>query len=203
MDTVVVAETPYQNSASQALQVDYLTDSGRTANVSIKDDLNREIDRAQSVTLINQHLKNIDQAILLEAGIYEFALVYVTVNRVLLDIAVPVYQEKLNEILINLDRSPDSTINNKTLSKRLSTGELQPQEVPFLKPQEIHPKRWAEQIRKEKIREYKKNNIAATDLYKCKCGARKCTVTQSQTRSADEPMTTFITCLVCHNTFKQ
>ena len=44
--------------------------------------------------------------------------------------------------------------------------------------------------------------MSYTDLYKCyKCKERKCKVIQLQTRSADEPMTNFITCLVCFNTF--
>ena len=37
-----------------------------------------------------------------------------------------------------------------------------------------------------------------TDEFKCgKCGKRKCTYYQKQTRSSDEPMTTFITCVNC------
>ncbi|CAI8005402.1 Transcription elongation factor A protein 1, partial [Geodia barretti] len=42
-----------------------------------------------------------------------------------------------------------------------------------------------------------------TDLLKCsKCGSRKCTYTQAQTRSADEPMTTFAYCLTCGHRWK-
>ncbi len=38
---------------------------------------------------------------------------------------------------------------------------------------------------------------AMTDEYKCgKCKQRKCKYSQAQTRSADEPMTTFVTCLI-------
>jgi len=37
-------------------------------------------------------------------------------------------------------------------------------------------------------------------LYRCgKCRTMKTTYTQAQTRSADEPMTTFVTCLHCDN----
>ncbi len=40
---------------------------------------------------------------------------------------------------------------------------------------------------------------AATDEFKCrKCKSRCCTYMQKQTRSADEPMTTFIRCLDCN-----
>ncbi|XP_055354038.1 transcription elongation factor S-II-like [Paramacrobiotus metropolitanus] len=42
-----------------------------------------------------------------------------------------------------------------------------------------------------------------SDLLQCgKCKQRKCTYTQAQTRSADEPMTTFALCLTCGNRWK-
>ena len=42
-----------------------------------------------------------------------------------------------------------------------------------------------------------------TDQFQCgKCKQRKTTFFQLQTRSADEPMTTFVTCVVCSNRWK-
>lgn len=42
-----------------------------------------------------------------------------------------------------------------------------------------------------------------TDLFKCgKCGQKKTTYNQVQTRSADEPMTTFVYCMHCGNRWK-
>lgn len=42
-----------------------------------------------------------------------------------------------------------------------------------------------------------------TDLLKCgKCKGRNCTYNQMQTRSADEPMTTFVLCNMCGNRWK-
>lgn len=42
-----------------------------------------------------------------------------------------------------------------------------------------------------------------TDQFKCgRCGQRKCTYYQMQTRSADEPMTTYVTCVNCNNHWK-
>ena len=42
-----------------------------------------------------------------------------------------------------------------------------------------------------------------TDMFKCgKCKMRKTTYYQLQTRSADEPMTTFVKCLECGNRWK-
>ena len=67
--------------------------------------------------------------------------------------------------------------------------------------------------RKAEIEEVQKQNLAeaitvkpvhnATDIFKCgKCKQRKTTYYQMQTRSADEPMTTFVTCLNCDNRWK-
>lgn len=43
----------------------------------------------------------------------------------------------------------------------------------------------------------------ADGIFKCpKCHKRKVTYYQMQTRSADEPMTNFITCLSCYNRWK-
>lgn len=45
--------------------------------------------------------------------------------------------------------------------------------------------------------------VATTDMFRCgKCKQRKCTYYQMQTRSADEPMTTFVRCTVCSNRWK-
>ncbi|KAI5170754.1 transcription elongation factor S-II [Nematocida sp. LUAm3] len=44
---------------------------------------------------------------------------------------------------------------------------------------------------------------AETDIFFCnKCKQRKCSYRQLQTRSADEPMTTFVHCVVCGNNWK-
>ena len=44
---------------------------------------------------------------------------------------------------------------------------------------------------------------ASTDKFTCrKCHSKKCTYYQLQTRSADEPMTTFVSCLDCGKRWK-
>lgn len=65
---------------------------------------------------------------------------------------------------------------------------------------------------KNKDNEYIKESLLAsqiakvsadTDMFECsKCKQRKCTYSQLQTRSCDEPMTTFVTCTVCGNRWK-
>ena len=51
---------------------------------------------------------------------------------------------------------------------------------------------------------YEEKEEAMTDQFKCgRCKSRKCTYYELQTRSADEGMTTFITCINCGNRWKQ
>lgn len=48
------------------------------------------------------------------------------------------------------------------------------------------------------------NEKMITDMFRCgKCGKRRTTWFQKQTRCADEPMTTFVRCLFCDNRWRQ
>ena len=56
-------------------------------------------------------------------------------------------------------------------------------------------------LKKKELEEFKKSNQATSSNYKCpKCKEKKVTVTQKQTRAADEPATTFIECKSCGHT---
>ena len=73
-------------------------------------------------------------------------------------------------------------------------------------PQELFPEYWKELIdekyRKEKLL-YMIREVPKTTKFKCRrCKSRKTTYYELQTRSADEPMTTFITCLNCGKRWK-
>uniref|UniRef100_A0A8C7DH00 Transcription elongation factor A (SII), 3 n=1 Tax=Oncorhynchus kisutch TaxID=8019 RepID=A0A8C7DH00_ONCKI len=60
-------------------------------------------------------------------------------------------------------------------------------------------------LTKEAIREHQLSKTSGTisDLFQCsKCGKKNCTYNQMQTRSADEPMTTFVLCNECGNRWK-
>lgn len=96
----------------------------------------------------------------------------------------------------------NSKLCSNVYSKTLGTAE-------FVKmtPEELQ----SEELR-SKNTNYIKNSIlesqvakvgADTDMFQCgKCKQKKCTYSQLQTRSCDEPMTTFVTCTVCGNRWK-
>ena len=160
------------------------------------------IDRNKNQTILSNILMNIDIAIKIELSIFEYALLYCTNNKFESYYVKPIYQDKLNEILSNLDENKKG-IENKTFKSNILLGKIDPCNVAFLSPAQIHPAKWDYILKKKEYIEQREKNIVYSDAYKCfKCGESKCKITQAQTRSADEPMTTYVVCVVCHNTFK-
>ena len=102
---------------------------------------------------------------------------------------------------------PDSYIGNKRLLSRLKNNEFKPQELVLMKPQNSFPEHWKELLDEQnKILKFKYEvrEGGETDIFTCgKCKEKKCTYYEMQTRSADEPMTQFITCMHCGNRWKQ
>ena len=106
-----------------------------------------------------------------------------------------------------------STLNDKTyiknekLLERIIKKEIKPEDVGKLSVYDIFPDNWKDLLnaksKRDKIK-YELKPEAMTNLFKCrKCGSRETSYYEVQTRSADEPMTQFITCLKCHNRWKQ
>ena len=111
---------------------------------------------------------------------------------------VVLYERKLISILNNL-MSP-------TVKALLSNRKFKPQELAMKTHQELNTERWEALLEAKKQKDenmYAPRLEASTDNYTCgKCKSKKCTYFQLQTRSADEPMTTFVTCLECGNRWK-
>lgn len=160
------------------------------------------INRAETQTILSNILLDIDISLKIELSIFEYALIYCSNNKYEPNYVKPIYQDKLNEIISNLDENKKGVMN-KTFKNNILSGKIDSSNVAFLSPAQIHPEKWAHIIKKKEYMEQREKNIVYSDAYKCfKCGESKCKITQAQTRSADEPMTTFVVCVVCHNTFK-
>jgi DNA-directed RNA polymerase subunit M/transcription elongation factor TFIIS len=159
------------------------------------------INRSEKQLELSNLLNNIDIALKIELSILEFTLIYCQNNKFDKRYIVSVYLDTFNNIILNLKKV--DSINNISLKNNLLDGKINPNHLAFLSPSQIHPDKWDYYIKKKEYIEQRENNISYSDAYKCyKCGESKSKVVQVQTRCADEPMTTFVTCLVCHNTFK-
>jgi transcription elongation factor S-II len=97
-------------------------------------------------------------------------------------------------------------IKNDYLLEKIKEGKIEPYDISFMQPYELFPDRWKTILDKKQKRDelkYEKRSEIATNLYRCgNCGKRECTFYQLQTRSSDEPMTTFVTCLNCDKRWK-
>jgi transcription elongation factor S-II len=116
-----------------------------------------------------------------------------------------VYRYKFLKIISNIKINK----NNEFVLNQIKKGVFEPAELVHMKPQELYPELWKpiflKRLKKEENTErlLKEQNQQGTDMFKCgKCKKRNCTYYQMQTRSADEPMTTFVTCLSCMNRWK-
>ena len=92
------------------------------------------------------------------------------------------------------------------LLQNVKDGTVTVKTLAFMTHQEMQPDKWEAliqaKIKKDKSK-YDVQQEAMTDTFKCrKCHSKKCSYYQMQTRSADEPMTTFVTCIECANRWK-
>jgi hypothetical protein len=102
---------------------------------------------------------------------------------------------------------PDSYICNKSLIERWKEGEFTLDTLGRWTPYELNPANWKDlkdqQFRRDK-RVLEGNLAMATDRFRCsQCKKKMCSYYELQTRSADEPMTIFISCLNCGKHWKQ
>ena len=145
----------------------------------------------------------------LEKGIFESSLQqakrqYIACNWKLAPFR-EVYQQLVQFIICNLH--PESPVNNIRLLSRIKEGEISLDQLPFMTSYEVFPEKWFALKDKLVQREQKileGNKSRATDQFKCRrCHKSECTYYELQTRSSDEPMTIFITCLNCGKEWRQ
>ncbi len=160
---------------------------------NIKELLRKNLDNTKSTSIID----NLEKAI--KNRSIEIADNEKLIKRFDNSMFVVIYKNILRTILYNLKNNPD--LKNKILNKEIKAHKLA-----YMTHQEMQPKRWEQLIADKKIKDenrYRPKLEASTDNFTCwKCKSKKCSYYQLQTRSADEPMTTFVTCLECGNRWK-
>lgn len=97
---------------------------------------------------------------------------------------------------------------NPGLRRNVLSGAISPELIAKMTAEEMASDELRElrnAMTQEAIREHQmaKTGGTTTDLLRCsKCKKKNCTYNQVQTRSADEPMTTFVLCNECGNRWK-
>jgi transcription elongation factor S-II len=111
------------------------------------------------------------------------------------------YAQKIRSLSFNLQDPKNPALREKVLGK----------EVPFdrlvrMTAIELFPENWEKELAivaaKHLRRELAEQDVH-DGVFQCKkCKSWKTVYYQMQTRSADEPMTTFVTCANCHSNWK-
>lgn len=190
------------NSLIPKYKYQFVTSKSKDITDKIIFNANCTLPRGECVGKLIDIFMDIDIALSIEMSIFEFSIVYMLNNNFNENMLSAVYLDRFNDIYNNLNDDP--IINNTTLKENILNGSIHPQKLAFQSPEDIHPQRMEKYVKKRLIREQRSKSIATSDAYKCKkCGEKKVRVNLVQTRSADEPATLFITCLVCYFTFKK
>ncbi|MCJ1284933.1 RNA polymerase II elongation factor [Xylographa opegraphella] len=115
----------------------------------------------------------------------------------------PVYKSKIRSLYQNLKNK-----SNPSLRVRVLNGDIKPEQFVVMSHDELKSAERREEDKKIQSENMKAaqapmaEKSISTSLTCGKCGQRKVSYSQAQTRSADEPMTTFCECTVCGKRWK-
>jgi DNA-directed RNA polymerase subunit M/transcription elongation factor TFIIS len=161
----------------------------------------KNLNRKNTIQKFDDIVRCLPVSQLIELGVFEFSINYVKTQDLNYSELELVYNDKVNELCVNLDMQNEN-IKNKTLLPAILRGKINPQTIAFQKFYHLHPENWQAIIDKNNLRDEILYTVNTTDEFKCgKCGERKHTYYITQVRSADEPATVFYTCVNCLKTF--
>ena len=113
-----------------------------------------------------------------------------------------IYKQKFLQIQHNLRNSP--VLRGWLIDKKLKTKDVMDMRPEDMWPDGPYAKKMEERIIKDLRKAYLAQEVKNTEgFFTCaRCKSNKTSYYQLQTRSADEPMTTFVTCLNCDKNWK-
>ena len=116
------------------------------------------------------------------------------------------YRSRAISLYENLMGRNSYVQNDENLLAKIKNGELRLKDVAEMSYMDMCPSRWKDTIEKiieQEKKLYSNQQNAGIIMWCSSCKKKtKCDYYQLQTRSADEPMTTFVTCLECDRRWK-
>jgi DNA-directed RNA polymerase subunit M/transcription elongation factor TFIIS len=177
----------------------FKTNDGNAISYDVLIEAEKKINRNFGRTELLKYLKEHFLAYEMEKGLFEYSLI--KLDDLQVHFVSNIYLHRLKELCRNLDVT-DKSIQNKTLLKSIIHDSFDPYFVPFLSPEQMHPEKWKEIIKKRDRQTEISENFKTTDVYKCKrCGMRKFRTKEIQLRSADEGANIIASCMNCYLTF--
>lgn len=115
------------------------------------------LERKQSVENLFAFIQNKKIASHIEFSIFEFTLKFCVNNKYSKSFIEPVYKDKLNNILSNIDVT--NKVNNQTFLIRILNNEFNNKHIAFMSPSQIFPKLWEMSIKKKEYKEQQLKSI--------------------------------------------
>ena len=138
----------------------------------------------------------------LEEGIYNHTVKEATSRKVMISFDNAyfklIYKDRVRMIWLHLKKHPEQI-------EKLKTQEISVEQFSDFTHQEFAPDLWAPYIKRKQFIDKNKyeNPKKISSEFTCrKCKSNNCSHYQMQTRSADEPMTTFVSCQDCGHRWK-
>jgi transcription elongation factor S-II len=163
---------------------------------------NPSLFRTKLTEYINNYVNNEKYSRNIEKSIYNYSIYKATKEKIIKkwtnEYFVIIYLNKFKIIF--------HSIKNPIILNKIKNRLIEPHKISFLSHIDLLPEKWNILLKEKRLRlenKYFPKIEASTDNFTCgKCKSKACTYYQLQTRSADEPMTTFVTCTNCGNRWK-
>jgi DNA-directed RNA polymerase subunit M/transcription elongation factor TFIIS len=157
--------------------------------------------RQQIIYALDKKVNNLLQTCNIEIGIHNYTIQEANrqqiVKKWINKLFLTIYLSKSKSILYNL---------HPEIIQQLQNGDLLSQKIAFMTHQELLPDIWKDAIEKKNKKDaqkYETKLVATTNTFTCfRCGSNQCNHYLLQTRSSDEPMTCYVTCLNCGKKWK-
>lgn len=197
----LLKESPSEEFASFIKNItEHVADLTTKENMTEEDVLkkfttgNAKVDKAGQL-LLNGFKQNIENISFEVAGFLSFG------------IAELVFKNHITEFPKIVRGKAHNLKENKKLCMEIYAGKIKIEEFVRMSAvdmmNDVLRNKHAESIKDSILDSQIAKPTAETAMFKCsKCKTRKCSYYQLQTRSCDEPMTTFVTCVNCGNRWK-